>query len=129
MINTHTKTVKPLVSSWQRSTIARCIGGIFLAPLTFICRWFFRLKVVGAEHLSKQPLPLMIMPNHVSLLDGLIIAAALPVRYRKKMSFAAGYDVLSREYWYAAWFLKLVFNAFPFPRHETDQISTGLENI
>ena len=69
------------------------------------------------------------MPNHVSLLDPLIIAAALPKSIRKKLSFAAAYDALYQEYHYISWLAELVFNAFPFPRKENEHVTTGLLNM
>lgn len=129
IIKTSKNIKPPRVSSWQRGRLVRFLGDCLLAFLCFPARWYFKIRIHGAEHFSQLSGPALIMPNHVSLLDGLLVAAALPRAVRRKISFAAGYDVLEKQYWFASWFMKFVFNAFAFPRKETDQISIGLENV
>jgi long-chain acyl-CoA synthetase len=45
---------------------------------------------------------------------------------RRRIAFAAAYDVLYREFWYAATVAELLFYAFPFPRKETENVVQGL---
>ena len=46
-----------------------------------ILKIFFRLKVEGLEHVPLDE-PIIFAPNHVSYLDGIVLAAAAPIRIR-----------------------------------------------
>jgi len=119
----------PRAARWPRAWWAYGIRRGLQAVLGASARWFFRLRVEGAQHLSSIQGPVIFMPNHVSLLDGLIMAAALPGSIAAHAAFAAGYDVLYGQYRWFASFAELAFNAFPFPRKESDHIGTGLQNM
>jgi long-chain acyl-CoA synthetase len=118
----------PMVASWPRSSIAKIARRGLQGGLRIATRWLFKLRVEGEEHL-RVPRPLIFMPNHVSLIDPLLVTAALPAVQARDNSFAAGYDMLYGQYWWAAKILELSFNAFPFPRQEGEHISAGLKNI
>ncbi|NOT54314.1 MAG: AMP-binding protein, partial [Deltaproteobacteria bacterium] len=45
-----------------------------------LMRWLFRLTVHGQAHLPSSG-PFMVTPNHLSLLDALVVAAALPTEH------------------------------------------------
>ena len=45
-----------------------------------LLRMFFRVRVNGAEHLDNLPSRVIIISNHVSLLDGVLVGAFLPFR-------------------------------------------------
>lgn len=81
----------------------------------------------GLEHLEKIDFPVVFMPNHVSYLDGFVVIAALPRRVRRRLAFAAANDMLYRHYWYLVKPAELLFNTFPFPRKEKENIRLGLE--
>ncbi len=119
----------PMVARWPRSWWARQIRRGLQGGLRITTRWLFKLRVEGEEHLAQVRRPVVFMPNHVSLIDPLLVTAALPAVLAESNSFAAGYDMLYGVYWWAATFLELSFNAFPFPRQEGDHISAGLKNV
>jgi long-chain acyl-CoA synthetase len=119
----------PLAAAWPRAWWAVGMRRVLLALLCAPFRWFFRLKVEGLENITSLREPVLMMPNHVSLLDGAVVNAALPLRIAVNNSFAAGHDVLYHDYRWASVFVELVFNAFPFPRREEDPIRAGLLNI
>ncbi len=123
-------TKMPRVKAWPRAWWARLLRmpGRGMISLVTTCL-FNRIRVEGLEHLAGINGPVIIMPNHVSLIDGLVVMAALPPAIKKRISFAAAYDVLYEEYRTFAWLAELFFNAFPFPRHEHEHIATGLLNM
>ncbi len=122
-------TKMPAVKRWPRLWWARMIRWLWQPVLWLLVRIFFTFKIEGEENLNNVQLPIILMPNHVSLIDSFFVVAALPRRLRKKISFAAAYDVLYEEYWYLRWLAELVFNAFPFPRKEHEHVATGLLNM
>lgn len=128
------KVKKPIKEStrlkkWPRSWWASILRMI-LQPLFFlIIRIFVKLKVEGKENLQNLDLPVVLMPNHVSFIDSVVVCMAAPWHIRKKLAFAAASDVLYGEYKYAVWFAELLFNSFPIQRGETDNIKLGLDYI
>jgi long-chain acyl-CoA synthetase len=57
--------------------LTRAFGVLLLGVDRLLMRWAFRLEVRGVEHLPSQG-PFVLTPNHVSFLDPLAVAAALP---------------------------------------------------
>lgn len=90
-------------------------------------RIFARLKVEGSEHFENLPLPVIFMPNHGSYLDSGIAVMALPPRIRNRAAFAAAQDVVYGTYKRFSWLAELLFNTFPFPRQEQENIKSGLD--
>ncbi len=119
----------PQIKKWPSWSWVRCLRAIGLIKINFLSRIFFKINVEGLEHLTALQRPAVLMPNHVTMIDGLFVEAALPRSLRKKLSFAAAYDVLYEEFWYARWLAELFFNAFPFPRREHDHVMSGLLNV
>jgi long-chain acyl-CoA synthetase len=119
----------PLVAKWPRSWWARQIRRGLQGGLRIATRWLFKLRVEGEEHLAQVARPVIFMPNHVSLIDPLLVSAALPGVLSVDNAYAAGYDMLYEAYRWAAKFLELSYNAFPFPRQEGENVSAGLKNI
>lgn len=62
-----------------------------------LLKLFFRVDVRGVQNLQKAGSKTLIVANHVSLLDGVLIAAFLP----RKITFAIDSD------WGAKWYVKL----------------------
>lgn len=62
-----------------------------------VLKVFFRVDVSGVQNLNKAGSKVLIVANHVSLLDGVLIAAYLP----RKITFAIDSD------WGAKWYVKL----------------------
>jgi len=119
----------PRVKLWPRAwwaRILRCIGfGVMRLLTPLLCK----IRIQGVENLAQVAGPILLMPNHVTMLDALFVAAALPKNIRSKVSFAAAYDVLYQDYWWVRWAAELFFNAFPFPRKEHEHIVSGVLNI
>jgi long-chain acyl-CoA synthetase len=64
--------------------------GFLLYALNWVAmRGLFRLHVTGAERLPAAG-PFLITPNHVSYLDGMAIAAALPLRRLRHVFWSVG---------------------------------------
>src|SRR5437763_5654328 len=61
-----------------------------LLRITF--RLWNRLQIIGREHLPAQP-PFVLVANHASHLDALLLTAALPVRWRDQTFPIAARDV------------------------------------
>ncbi len=121
------KETAPL-KQWPRSRLAiwtRLISQwLFIFPLA---RLFVKLKIEGKEHLEGLPLPVIFMPNHISYLDSLALLMALPFRIRKRIAFAAAKDVVYEYYKSITGLIELLFNTFPFPRQENEDIRAGLD--
>ncbi len=90
-------------------------------------RIFVKLKVEGLQNLKDLQLPAVFMPNHVSYIDPVVVAWALPFKIRKRISFAAGRDVLYEYYWYISHLAEFLGNSFSLPRMEGENIKLGLE--
>lgn len=112
---------------WLLSPAVSLLRQSLLAAVVFpLARLFMRLEVEGAEHVPVRPHPLVFMPNHMSIIDSLALLMALP-RNERKIAFAAATDVLYERYASIAWLVEFLFNAFPFPRREYENITSGLE--
>ncbi len=116
------------LKQWSRSGLAiwtRLISQwLFVFPLT---RLFVKLKIEGRENIEELTLPAIFMPNHISYLDSLVLVRALPFRIRKRIAFAAAKDMMYERYKSTAWLSEFLFNHFPFPRQEHENIRTGLD--
>ncbi len=66
----------------------RAVGAVVLVAARVVARLALRVTVAGREHLP--PGPTVIVPNHASYLDPLVIAAALPWR-RLRRTYWAGW--------------------------------------
>ncbi|NOT58530.1 MAG: AMP-dependent synthetase, partial [Deltaproteobacteria bacterium] len=67
-----------------------------------LMRWLFRLTVQGQEHLPSSG-PFMVTPNHLSLLDALVMAAALPTEHLRHTYWGGWTGIL-----FANWFMRAV---------------------
>ncbi len=119
----------PRVKQWPRSWWARGLRWVGNGICWLLVKGLFTLRVEGADNLRNLQTPVIFMPNHVSMVDGLVLMAALPCAIRRRISFAAAYDVLYEEFGYVSWLAELFFNAFPFPRKEHEHVTTGLLNM
>jgi len=117
----------PTLSRWPRSWWAqglRVAGQGILFPLSAT---FATIKVSGLEHVQNCSWPFILMPNHLSYFDAFAVVRALPMQLRQKLVFAAAQDVLFEEFKQFALLGQLLFNAFPFPRKEHENVNVGLE--
>ena len=75
---------------------------------------FFRVEVSGVQNLQKAGSKVLIVANHVSLLDGVLIAAFLP----RKITFAIDGD------WGAKWYVRLFSGLVDFcPLNPTNPLA------
>ena len=85
------RTIAVDIERWLAPTgVFLMAFGFFLYALNWVVmRGLFRLQVTGAERLPAAG-PLVITPNHVSYLDGMAIAAALPLRRLRHVFWSVG---------------------------------------
>ncbi|MFO0962172.1 MAG: lysophospholipid acyltransferase family protein [Phycisphaerales bacterium] len=76
----------------EAGLITVAVHGTTTAALRAYLRAYHRLRVVGAEHLPKST-PFVMISNHESMLDSLVLMAALPLRLRLETSPVAAGDV------------------------------------
>jgi 1-acyl-sn-glycerol-3-phosphate acyltransferase len=75
---------------------------------------FHRLKIEGLERLPAQP-PFVLVANHTSHLDALVLACALPLRFRiRAFPIAAGDTFFTKPA--KAFFAAMLLNALPMWR-------------
>jgi long-chain acyl-CoA synthetase len=118
--------------AWNRSLLARMVRRValpgFILPLARIFAW---VHVDGRQHLGGLEGPVIFASNHQSYMDTPVIMAALPRRWRYRVSpamskefFAAhfspeGHGLMIRIATSTAYYLAaLLFNAFPLPQRE-----------
>jgi long-chain acyl-CoA synthetase len=118
--------------TWTRGRIARAFRRInlplWVMPLTRAFAW---LRVEGREHLRDLDGPVMFASNHQSFMDGPVIMAALPARWRYRLAPAMLKEMFAAHFFPAehgrlAWLTNslsyylavLFFNAFPLPQRE-----------
>ncbi len=75
---------------WLRPTNAfqTLLGPVLFGLNRFLLRTLFKLRATGVERLPDRG-PFIIAPNHISDLDPLVIAAALPMRALRQTYWAA----------------------------------------
>ncbi len=118
--------------SWNRSLVARAVRRVSLPTWILpIGRLFAHMRVEGREHLSRLDTPVIFAANHQSHMDGPMIMAALPPRWRYRLAPAMAKEFFKAHFFpeqhrRAAWFTSslnyylsaLFFNAFPLPQRE-----------
>lgn len=117
---------------WARSWWARGWRRVHL-PLWVLpmARMFAWLRIEGREHLAGLEGPVIFASNHQSFMDGPVIMAALPARWRYSLAPAMGKEMFAAHFFPAqhdrlGWFTNslnyylavLFFNAFPLPQRE-----------
>jgi len=117
----------PPLSRWPRSWWASGLRIVFQNFLFLIMRTFVKIRIEGLENLQGLELPVVLMPNHTSYLDAFVLVKSLPAAVKKRLAFAAANDVLYDYYRHLAVLGELIFNAFPFPRKEHENIKLGLD--
>jgi long-chain acyl-CoA synthetase len=118
--------------AWTRSWWARAFRRVHLPvwvlPMTRAFAW---MRIEGREHLRDLQGPVIFASNHQSFMDGPVIMAALPPRWRYTLAPAMGKEMFAAHFFPAdhgrlAWFTNslnyylavLFFNAFPLPQRE-----------
>jgi 1-acyl-sn-glycerol-3-phosphate acyltransferase len=88
---------------------------IFWGPMRAYLRLYHRMKVYGQEHLPDDP-PFVLIANHESHLDAMLLACVLPPRLRRAVLPIAAGDVFFETPAIAA-FAAFTLNALPLWRH------------
>ena len=118
--------------AWTRRASARAIRRVNLAawilPLARVFAW---TRVEGLEHLRDLEGPVIFAANHQSFMDGPVIMASLPARWRYRLAPAMGKEMFAAHFFpeqhgAVSWFTNslnyylavLLFNAFPLPQRE-----------
>jgi long-chain acyl-CoA synthetase len=118
--------------AWNRSWLARVVRrvnlSLWILPLARVFAW---LHVDGREHLRDLEGPVIFASNHQSFMDGPVIMAALPGRWRHAVAPAMAKEMFAAHFFperhgRLAWFTNslnyylavLCFNAFPLPQRE-----------
>jgi len=118
---------------WTRASLARAVRRIMLPGLIIpLTRAFAWLNVSGLENLPGIEGPVIFAANHQSYFDGPAILAALPARWRYRLSPAVMKEFFDAHYHperhtsgerfrdNLSYFLaSLVFNIFPLPQRES----------
>lgn len=130
LISSQKKISGSTVKKWPLAPWAiflrRLLQSVFLVPLA---RYFMKLRVMGREKVGKLEHPFLLIANHSSHLDALVLTLALPWNVRKRLMVAAAADVF--EEWdstTASFKEKLIrrsatalailgLNIFPFQRY------------
>jgi long-chain acyl-CoA synthetase len=118
--------------TWNRTWPARIVRRVNL-PLWILplARTFAWLRVRGREHLRDLDGPVIFASNHQSFMDGPVIMAALPARWRYRLAPAMGKEMFAAHFFPAQhgrwewltnslnyYLAALLFNAFPLPQRE-----------
>lgn len=109
--------VEPLVS-WPRQAPARLIRELAQRMVLFpLLRAFCRpLSSSGGERLAALSEPVLLIANHTSHLDSLLILSLLEPARRRRIAVAAAADYFFKREPLAT-FSALALGAFPFQRH------------
>ncbi|MCL4783808.1 MAG: AMP-binding protein [Bryobacterales bacterium] len=114
--------------SWWASAIRQGFQAVAMRPLTRF--YSARARLVGVEHLAEIGGPALYVANHVTSVDGALLAGRLPWRHGRRLAIAMSGEML-RGYKYPAadepWYWKLwlplqyvlvvlVYAVFPLPR-------------
>lgn len=114
------------IKEWPLSLFARIIRYVgqsfFFFPLM---RLVTKLEVADQDNFKDVKYPVIIMSNHISLFDGIFLSAALNIKVRNRLAYAAAKDSIFGEFRKYLPAIQLFFNAFPFPRKENEDIKSG----
>jgi long-chain acyl-CoA synthetase len=77
-----------VVQVQRQGPLLRLLGSLLLATNRGLLSTMFRIETVGLENLPPRDATFVIAPNHVSYLDPLAVAAALPRAYLENVFWA-----------------------------------------
>ena len=118
--------------AWTRRPIVRGLRRLHLSTWVMpLARAFAWMRVTGLDHLADLEGPVIFASNHQSFMDGPVIMAALPPRWRYRVAPAMGKEMFAPHFFPAqhgrvSWFTNSLnyylavffFNAFPLPQRE-----------
>jgi 1-acyl-sn-glycerol-3-phosphate acyltransferase len=103
-------------ATWARTRGMRRVRAALQSSLMFpALSSFCRLSVHDREHLRELRGPAVFVANHVSALDAVVLAEALPARYRHRSVVVAAADSIFKRKWEAR-LAQVTVDAFPIPR-------------
>ena len=101
---------------WARTRGMRRVRAALQASMLFpALSSFCRLTVSERELLRSLNGPAIFVSNHVSALDAVVMAEALPPRYRNRSVVVAAADSIFKRKWEAR-LAQVTLDAFPIPR-------------
>lgn len=130
LIASQEKAVRSSVKHWPLTPwavfIRRLLQSVFIRPLA---RYYIKLRVMGKEKFDGLDKPFLLIANHISHLDAIVLTLALPWHVRKRLAVAAAADAF--EEWDSSNFslkerlghrivtplAELGLNIFPFQRY------------
>jgi 1-acyl-sn-glycerol-3-phosphate acyltransferase len=103
-------------ATWARTKGMRRVRAALQSSLMFpALSSFCRLTVQDRDHLRSLEGPAVFVANHVSALDAVVMAEALPPRYRHRSVVVAAADSIFKRKWEAR-LAQVTVDAFPIPR-------------
>lgn len=103
-------------ATWARTRRMRRVRAALQTSLMFpALSSFCRLTVHAREHVHALDGPAVFVANHVSALDAVVMAEALPSRYRHRSVVVAAADSIFKRKWEAR-LAQVTVDAFPIPR-------------
>lgn len=103
-------------ATWARTRGMRRVRAALQSSLMFpALSSFCRLTVNDRDHVSSLDGPAVFVANHVSALDAVVMAEALPGRYRHRSVVVAAADSIFKRKWEAR-LAQVTVDAFPIPR-------------
>ncbi|KPK28585.1 MAG: hypothetical protein AMJ61_01780 [Desulfobacterales bacterium SG8_35_2] len=94
LISSQKKVAGSKFKHWPLSpwaiTARRLIQSALLRPLV---RYYIKLRIMGKEKFSRLNHPFLLIANHASHLDAMVLALALPWKVRRRIMVAAAADV------------------------------------
>ena len=121
------KQVK-IFKKWMQWPIIVFFRFILIEIICLLARLFIKLKVKNIKNLEITE-PSLIMPNHVSYMDPLLIIMALPRRLRTKIACAAAQDALFEKFWIISHLSEFLFYAFPISRGTESNIEEAFSKM
>ena len=103
-------------AGWARTKGMRRMRAALQSSLLFpALSSFCRLEVRDSHELQSLDGPAVFVANHVSALDAVVMAEALPRRYRNRSVVVAAADSIFKRKWEAR-LAQVTVDAFPIPR-------------
>jgi 1-acyl-sn-glycerol-3-phosphate acyltransferase len=115
MATTFNHIQKSSYSEWLLSNFAAAMRAALQKPVFAILKIVTPVHVKGIEMLAEADPPALLVANHTSHLDTLVVLRTLPPRWRNRVAVAAAADYFYAQPWIGAG-VSLLVNAFPFRR-------------
>jgi long-chain acyl-CoA synthetase len=94
LVASQKKAVRPHIKHWPLTPLAVLVRWIlqafFVRPLA---RYYMKLRVMGKEKFDGLEKPFLLVANHISHLDAIVLTLSLPWHVRKRLAIAAAADV------------------------------------